>query len=41
MKNEDKIKILENRLKNLSAREKDNQGACRKIRRELRNLKKE
>lgn len=41
MENEDRIKILEVRLKNLSSKEKGNQGVRRKIQRELRNLKKD
>ena len=41
MENEDRIKILEDRIKNLSSKEKDNQGVRRKIQRELRNLKKD
>ena len=41
MENEDRIKILEARLKNLSSKEKDNQGVRRKIQRELRNLEKD
>ena len=41
MENEDRIKILEARLKNLSSKEKGNQGVRRKIQRELRNLKKD
>lgn len=36
-----KIGALENRLNVLLARKKDNQGACRRIRREIRNLKKQ
>lgn len=36
-----KIGALENRLNVLLAREKDNQGVCRRIRREIRNLKKQ
>lgn len=35
-----KIKLLERRLGILSAREKDNQGVCRRIRRDIRNLRK-
>lgn len=35
-----KIVLLENRLQVLTARGKDNQGVCRRIRREIRNLKK-
>lgn len=36
-----KIGALENRLNVLAARGKDNQGACRRIQREIRNLKKQ
>lgn len=35
-----KIKLLENRLQVLTMREKDNQEVCRRIRRDIRNLKK-
>ncbi len=35
-----KVELLEARLKKLLASEKDNQGVCRRIRREIRNLKK-
>jgi len=35
-----KIKLLERRLDVLTAREKENQGVCRRIRRDIRNLKK-
>lgn len=35
-----KINLLERRLQVLSARGKDNQGACRRIQRDIRNLKK-
>lgn len=37
---EAKIKLLERRLQVLSARGKDNQGACRRIERDIRNIKK-
>lgn len=37
---EAKIKLLENRLQQLENNDKDNQGVCRKVRREIRNLKK-
>lgn len=40
MKPEDKIKILEDRLQKLENSDKDNQGVCRRIRRDIRNLKK-
>lgn len=36
-----KIGALENRLNVLIARGKDNQGVCRRIQREIRNLKKQ
>lgn len=36
-----KIGALENRLNVLTARGKDNQGVCRRIQREIRNLKKQ
>lgn len=35
-----RIKLLERRLDILSARDRENQGVCRKIRRDIRNLKK-
>lgn len=34
----EKIKLLETRLQILTANEKDNQGICRKIQREIRRL---
>lgn len=37
---EEKIQLLEMRLQNLTANEKENQGVCRKIRRDIRNLRK-
>lgn len=37
---EEKIQLLEMRLQNLMANEKENQGVCRKIRRDIRNLRK-
>lgn len=37
---EAKIMLLKNRLQKLDSSAKDNQGVCRKIRRELRNLNK-
>lgn len=40
MNAEDKIKLLELRLHKLEANEKDNQGVCRRIRRDIRNLRK-
>lgn len=36
-----KIKLLESRLEVLTAREKENQGVCRRIRRDIRNLEKD
>ena len=36
-----KISALENRLNVLIARGKDNQGVCRRMQREIRNLKKQ
>lgn len=41
MDNNAKIKLLERRLEVLTSREKENQGVCRRIRREIRNLKKQ
>ena len=35
-----KIDLLERRLQVLTAREKENQGVCRRIRRDIRNLRK-
>lgn len=40
MNDTEKIKLLEARLQVLTANEKDNQGVCRRIQREIRNLKK-
>lgn len=40
MKNEDKIKLSEARLELLTNSEKENYGICRKIQREIRNLRK-
>lgn len=37
---EAKIKLLEDRLHKLEANGKDNQGICRRISRDIRNLKK-
>lgn len=37
---EAKIKLLEDRLQVLLARGKDNQGVCRRVQRDIRNLKK-
>lgn len=40
MKPEEKIRLLEDRLQKLENSEKENQGVCRRIRRDIRNLKK-
>lgn len=40
METKAKIELLERRLQILSAREKENQGVCRRIQRDIRNLKK-
>lgn len=40
MEARDKIKLLESRLQILTARGKDNQGVCRRIQRDIRNLEK-
>jgi conserved domain protein len=40
MKPEEKIRLLEVRLQKLENSEKDNYGVCRRIRRDIRNLKK-
>lgn len=40
MDNQAKINLLERRLQVLTAREKENQGVCRRIRRDIRNLRK-
>ncbi len=40
MKPEEKIRLLEIRLKRLENSEKDNHGVCRRIRRDIRNLEK-
>lgn len=37
---EEKIKLMENRLNKLESSEKENFGVCRKIRRNIRNLRK-
>ena len=39
MTKEQKYGLLENRMKKLLNRHKENQGVCRKIRREMRHLK--
>jgi hypothetical protein len=40
MTNAEKITLLEIRLNKLERSEKDNGGVCRRIRRDIRNLKK-
>ena len=40
MMNEQKYALLENRLKKLLNRNKENQGVCRKIQRKIRHLEK-
>lgn len=40
MNDTEKIRLLEARLQILTVNSKDNQGVCRRIRREIRNLKK-
>ncbi len=40
MNYEAKIKLLETRWNKLNASEKDNNGVCRRIQRDIRNLKK-
>ena len=40
MNETEKIKFLEARLQVLTANDKENQGICRRIQREIRNLKK-
>lgn len=40
MDNKAKINLLERRLQVLAARGKDNQGVCRRIQRDIRNLQK-
>ena len=37
---EENIKLMENRLNKLERSEKENFGVCRKIRRNIRNLRK-
>lgn len=41
MNTTEKINILEAKLQKLTSSEKENHGVCRKIRRNIRNLKKE
>ena len=40
MNETEKIKFLEARLQVLTANDKENQGVCRRIQREIRNLRK-
>lgn len=40
MDNTAKIKLLEDRLHVLMGRDRENQGACRRIQRDIRNLEK-
>lgn len=40
MTKEQKCRLLEERLKRLESSQKDNQGVCRRIRRDIRNMKK-
>lgn len=40
MEIKDKIKLLENRMQVLEENDKENQEVCRRIRRDIRNLKK-
>lgn len=40
MKPEEKIGLLKFRLQKLESSEKENQGVCRRIRRDIRNLEK-
>lgn len=40
MNNQEKIQLLKNRLQELEASEKDNNGVQRRIRRDIRNLEK-
>lgn len=40
MEIKDKIKLLENRLLILEKNDKENQGVCRRVQRDIRNLKK-
>ncbi len=39
MTNEEKLKIYQNRLNHLESRKKDNANVCRKIKRNIKNLK--
>ena len=40
MNDTEKIRLLEARLQIMAANGKDNQGVCRRVQREIRNLKK-
>ena len=40
MTKEEKMTLMENRLRKLETRKKDNDGVCRRLRREMRNLQK-
>lgn len=40
MTKEEKLTLMENRLRKLETRKKDNDGMCRRLRREMRNLQK-
>ena len=40
MTKEEKLTLMENRLRKLETRKKDNDGVCRRLRREMRNLQK-
>ena len=40
METEAKIRMLEDRLNKLMSNDKENQGVCRRIRRDIRNLEK-
>lgn len=40
METEAKIRMLEDRLNKLMSSDKENQGVCRRIRRDIRNLEK-
>lgn len=41
MNKEQKCRLLEERLKRLEGSQKDNQGICRRIRRDIRNIRDE
>lgn len=41
MTDQEKMALLSNRLVQLENNEKENNGVCRRIRREIRNLKKQ